>query len=285
MARIVTATEGAGTEGTGTGPVREVTAEEVAFFRDNGWVLLEGFIDRDLATDLAGRANRLLSQGEDHSSYQTGAGEQFNRVLQAYLYPSRDDDAFASVGRSPTIGRAASQLLRDVPVRYYFDELLAKPPAADGGVGTAWHQDYPYSSRDRSGQVQFWIALVDIPPESSSLRFLSGSHRAGVLGRTLDRPDDDLVHQYPYLVDEHPESPPLSHRPGDAVAIHSLVVHGAEPNRGSGPRLAYTVNLFQADALYTGTPQRTSDSLEGLTVNRVFDHPGTPVLWPPDDHQ
>ncbi|HUQ56470.1 phytanoyl-CoA dioxygenase family protein [Lentzea sp.] len=263
------------------GTAREVTAGEVAFFRQHGWAKLDGFVPPGVVRGLREEIQGLMGAGAERyrgaDRPTRPGGDPFATMWRTYDEPSRDNDFLREFATSAAVGRAGSRFLRDRPVRFYRDEVLVKMPAA---TRTPWHQDFPYSSRDRSEQVNLWIALNDLTPEHSTLRFLSGSHRQGVLGRALATPDDDLVAQYPELLDECTLSPPLHLRAGDATVHHSLVVHTAPPNTAAEPRWAYTVVLFQAGSLYTGAPGRLTDQL-GLKANEPLDHPLMPVTWTP----
>lgn len=258
------------------GPVRGVTTDEVAFFRTHGWTSLPGFVDVDRTDAIAAEVRRLMGERAERSRTAT---PPFSAIWRTYDEPSHESPALWDFATSPEIGRAGSALLGDAPVRFLRDEIYVKMPA---GRPTPWHQDYAYGNRDRSAQVNLWIALADIPPEGGVLRYLSGSHRAGVLGRALDDPDHDLLAQYPELAGEHPMSTAAAMRRGDALAHHGLTVHGASTNRSDDIRWAYTVVLFHADARYTGVPwpRRLADRMRDIHVNDTFDHALTPVVWP-----
>ena len=47
----------------------------------------------------------------------------------------------------PAITAASSQLMGEVPIRFWHDQLFCKPPATGGNV--AWHQDYSYWTRSK----------------------------------------------------------------------------------------------------------------------------------------
>ncbi|MGH2885333.1 MAG: phytanoyl-CoA dioxygenase family protein [Solirubrobacteraceae bacterium] len=266
--------------------IRDLADSEVSFYREHGWVTVRELVTSELAGELLRRAQALMGMGVEHvKTYAQGIhqrGSAYAAMWRNYEDPSVEDGFFRRFGTSPQIGRVASRLLRDRPVRFLRDEILVKMPTDGGGIATGWHQDFPFASRDRSAQITIWIALVDLPAERGTLSFLSGSHTWGVLGRTLDDPDDDLVRQYPELPEECPLSPPIHLAPGDATMHGGLTAHRAEANATHQPRWAYTVRIFQADAYYTGAPQRFTDQLEGLKVNYPFDHPRTPQIWPVD---
>jgi Phytanoyl-CoA dioxygenase (PhyH) len=261
------------------GRVRDVTPQEIAFFDAQGWALLPDFVVGGFTTDLAAEARRLMGERAELGKDQA---EPFSTIWRTYDEPSHRSPLLWDFATSPAVGRVGSRLLRERPVRFLRDEVYVKMTAAEGeGAPTPWHQDFPYGNRDRSGQVNIWIALDDVAVDGGALRYLSGSHRWGVLGRALGDPADDLLHQYPEL-DALPRSPVVPLYRGDALVHHGLTVHSAPANASDRIRWAYTVVLFQADARFTGVPwpSRLADTMGALQVNEPFDHPLTPVVWP-----
>ncbi|GAA2914614.1 phytanoyl-CoA dioxygenase family protein [Streptosporangium fragile] len=251
-------------------PVRDVTDDEVAFFEENGWVRLPRLIGPGRAALLRDRA--LVHLRERSRAVTSKVDEAFGQ--------SRDiaeaDEHFRALAFAPALGRGATRLLHGVAgVRVQVTNLLIKEPGGGHGA-TEFHQDFPWMPMDRSAMLTVWLALVDVPADMGSLRFVSGSHRHGLLGRSFARDGDDQLTQHPWLK-ELPVSPPLDLAAGDATVHHALTVHGAAANRRDTARLSFTVTYFDADALYTGTPYRQTDGL-GLTVNRPFDHPRFPVV-------
>ncbi len=269
--------------------VRDIDAGEAAFFDDNGWVKLERLISAELAGQLLTAAKTTMAaaplaqervglRGREtakrHSGQVTDA-----RFWQAYHFAARDDrtEPFASLVFSNEMGKAVQTLMgRDVAVRYHNDLLACKMPEGQvGGQKTDWHQDLAYPF-DRTGGVSIWIALSDVPPERGAMRFLSGSHREGPLGRTHEG-DRDVLEAYPRLAARYPLSPPLHLRPGDATAHKPFVCHSAPVNSTDEPRFAYIIGYFPGDTRYTAAPNYNFDNL-GLEFGKVIDHPNFPVV-------
>ncbi|MBO3745699.1 phytanoyl-CoA dioxygenase family protein [Streptosporangiaceae bacterium NEAU-GS5] len=249
---------------------RDVTEHEVAFFNENGWVRLPGLVG-------PGEVATLRERAEGHLAERSRARKTL--VDQAFGQ-SRDvaevDDAFRALAFAPSMGRAATRLLRGVRgVRIQVTNLLIKEPGGGHGA-TEFHQDFPWMPMDRSAMLTIWLALADVPADMGALRFYNGSHRFGILGRSFTRDGDDQLSQHPWIK-ELELSPPLDLAAGDATVHHALTVHGAPANRRDQARLSFTVTYFDADALYTGTPYRQTDDL-GLAVNQPFDHPKFPVV-------
>jgi hypothetical protein len=261
--------------------IREVTGDEVAFYQENGWACLRGLLSQPLVDELLRRAREKMG-ADARSPLSDNRGlimsPQLQAIWQNWQNPALEDPYFAGLSMSTPMGRIASRMMGDRPVRFWSDTILVKLPAAEGGAKTPWHQDFPYHAMDRAGILNIWVALVDVPPEMGALRFLSGSHRLGPMGRVVHRTDGlDLLDLYPTLAEELPMSEPLHLAPGDAT-VHSLMtVHYAPENVTDKLRWAYLSSLFPADTLFTGAQQRRTDGL-GLTVNQPFDHPLFPEI-------
>jgi ectoine hydroxylase-related dioxygenase (phytanoyl-CoA dioxygenase family) len=248
--------------------VRSATGEEVAFFKENGWVALPGLVaPADVAALREVAQDRLEQRKRDRTSAVDEAFGQSRDIAET-------DPLFRELTLSPALGGTATRLLHGVAgVRVQVTNLLVKEPGGGHGA-THFHQDFPWMPMDRSAMLTVWLALVDVPADMGSLRFYSGSHRHGVLGRSFTRDGDDQLSQHPWLK-ELPLSEPLDLMAGDATVHHALTVHGAAANHRDTPRLSFTVTYFDRDALYTGTPYGQTDGL-GLAVNAPFDHPKFP---------
>jgi ectoine hydroxylase-related dioxygenase (phytanoyl-CoA dioxygenase family) len=263
--------------------VRDVTDEEAAFYRAKGWVRLDGLLSQELVEEILRRAKQRMGEHLENEMPDNRAGIM-NPALRAlwrdWQNPAEEDDFFRRLSQSRAMGHVASRLLRGRDVRWWSDAILCKLPASEGGSRTPWHQDFPYLSTDRIGLMNVWVALVDIPPERGTMRFLSGSHRLGPMGRVIHRTDGkDLLDLYPWIGDEYELSAPNHLKAGDATVHDWMTVHAAPENATDQPRWVYTNSLFPADTLFTGAQQRRTDGL-GLEVNEVFDHPRFPVVYP-----
>jgi ectoine hydroxylase-related dioxygenase (phytanoyl-CoA dioxygenase family) len=263
------------------GAIREVTDEEVAFYRENGWVKLERLIEPALAEELLRRIQARMGTSAERTRDSRGTAlksKELDALWQYYEHLSEEDEFVEELSHSRELGRVANRLLGDRGVRFYSDEVMCKLPAATGGSKTPWHQDFPYHPFDRRGVCTFWFPLVDCPPEKGTMRFLSGSHDSGPWGRFVHRTDGvDLLDAFPELRERFELSPPLHLRPGDATVHDRNTIHSAPPNATDEPRWVYSQGYFPADALYTGAPNRRMDGL-GLKVNEPFDNPKFPLI-------
>lgn len=258
--------------------IRSVTEDEVAFYRENGWVKLDAFMDRTLADELLGHIKSVLAQRDgrvSHEEVDSGYVTIPANGLSGTNF--RESDEFiAALAQSRVLGEAAAALIGTRPLRLWSDSVFGKQGGGQDELGTPWHHDYPSLPYDRAIGGQIWIAAVEITPDMGPLQYLSGSHRERPLGRDFHTANG-LADTYPWLLDKYEASPAYHLQPGDAFAHDSLTIHSAKPNATDRDRYAWASHRFDARALYTGLVNDRSDG-RGLVVNEPFDHPFFPVV-------
>jgi len=275
--------------------VRDITDDEIAFYRENGWVKLDGLISSTLSAELLQAALELLKQVKlmtpDSTTQHSNMGETFSMHSNvtddwnvhwgelAFQARYLRIEPFLSLTMSQQLGRLAQKLInrerltgRPVPVRYRSDTLLCKPPVQPGGVSNAtpYHQDPP-NGIDRVGGAAFWIALDEIRPEQGAMRFLTGSHREGPLGL-----EQDFLGHYAGLEEVYEWSPPLHYLPGDATVHQGDTVHGGPANTGDRPRWSFVAGYMSADCVVPDRGPHTSEGLLGMPEP----HERFPIVYP-----
>jgi hypothetical protein len=269
--------------------VRAVTDNEVAFFKENGWVLLRGLVAPPLCEAILERGKPRLAglmEGNDVKFATQEERREHMRVSGArdegivtdnekwveWRGPVRSahDPVFGRAALARTMGRNVQRLLgRDKPMRVYHDMFMCKLPDKIS-TPTGWHQDSTNFPLDRNA-LTVWIALDEITPDQGSLQFYSGSHRCGLLGKIPPDRKLDLVDEYQELA-RFPVSAAHHLQPGDATVHHGLTVHGAGANDSSNPRWSFAVCYFPSDARYTGAPNHDTDGF-GLEIGHPIEHP------------
>jgi hypothetical protein len=263
------------------GTVRRVTDAEVEAYRRDGWVKLEGLVDPDFTIRMLRVAKEIMGESGTEAEVRPGIDVDFSQWHDRHWLAREQVEPFASLAYSAEMGRNAQRFTeRPVAIRYWSDMLACRPPVEHGGrVGpTPAHQDHPGSQFDRVGNTSFWIALDDVPAERGTVRYRSGSHREGPLGRsflTYDGATTQLDDVYPWLADRYPLCEPYDMQAGDATCHSQLVVHTGPVNRTDKPRWVFIAVYFPADTLYTGAPFHGRAGVE-LAIDQPFDHD----LWP-----
>jgi hypothetical protein len=259
--------------------VRSITDAEIAHYQVHGWAKLEKLYSPMAIEGLLNRAKVQMG----HIPTTVSRVDPCQKTLDEYRWYARwdgcshYDDWIRTVSHSHGLASAASQLMGG-PVRFYFDHIFVKKPTELFGSATPWHQDLPHHPLDRHGVLTIWAPLVDCPPEMGSMRFLNGSHRAGLLGRYLNRSDGiSLVDENPWVLDEYELSPPLHLFSGDATVHNLAIIHYAPENLTGDPRWVYVTQWLPSSARYTGAPNHRTDGLN-LQIDRPFDHPRFPAF-------
>jgi len=254
---------------------RDLTADEVAHFREHGWVFAPGLIEPETALRLAPEADRMLRA----SNYSSVTG-LVDKAFKQHHDPRHDVPLTREIALCAGAARNCARLFRGAPRA----RLLQSNFVAKFGVGdehendvTMYHQDFPGHAIDRSEMATVWIALGTISPEMGALRFVDGSHRYGALGRSFVRENDDLLRVQPWL-NELTLTPAHAMRPGDATIHHGLTVHGAPKNATRDPRLAYQLIYIDSEALYDGAKLNKRWDALGLELHKPLDHPQFPMV-------
>ena len=272
--------------------VREVTDEEVAVYREQGWTSLPGLISPELAGSLLDhlKGTTGLDYDElprDHPDADAVVERIRSEGRARIFYMSRlHDQTVWDIVTSRALGEASARLSGMRPMRMFTDGVICKLPLwtekteLDAGImtgQTVWHQDFGPVPWDRPFGVQFWLALCEITPEMGSMQHLTGSHREGPLGCQHYAADQDVKEQFPELWDKYEVSEAHHFQPGDVLAHNPLTVHYAQANQTDRLRWVYTSYRVPADTLYNGIPNPRFTEF-GFEPWKTFDHPKFPIV-------
>nr|MBA3847808.1 phytanoyl-CoA dioxygenase family protein [Planctomycetota bacterium] len=174
------------------------------------------------------------------------------------------DEAIHDLVFHPAITVAATQLLGTPRVRFWHDQVFAKPPRQGGNV--AWHQDYSYWRRTTPSQhLTFWIGLDDSTLANGCLHVVPGSHRWGLLEmEDLMGDMDRLKRQLPPERAAAFTPRPLEQPAGTCSIHHDHTIHGSYRNESDRPRRAIVLN-YMAD----GTRSDADDGVLMDGFNKV----------------
>jgi ectoine hydroxylase-related dioxygenase (phytanoyl-CoA dioxygenase family) len=245
----------------------ELSKGQVDFFKENGFVSGIKLLDerqvetiRNELTEIANPkhpGNKLFY--EFHSNESTDPSTILFHALGAW----RITEGLHDVLWNPRFLVAASQLLGNVPVRFWHDQIFWKPPKQGGVV--AWHQDYSYWTRTKPiAHLTCWCALDDATKENGCLQYIPGSHQWGLLPKPVIA--GELQGIKDFLNDEQKkqfENPMYAEvKAGEAIFHHPLTPHGSDANTSSKPRRAFVINVI-ADGVISDSNEPL---LEGVPV-------------------
>ena len=257
--------------------VRPVTAEEVRFFFENGWVKLERFVSRNHVAEMLKVAKDLFGEDGNAPSAEPEPPEGF-RWFRTHVGLGDRDPYFRAFARSEALGRNVARLFgRESPIRKMRDSLLMKQPAGSGvGEATRFHQDTLQNFFSEANTLNIWLALDEVRPDQGALRFYSRSHKLGNLGNLLN---PEIWAGWAEQLQEHCTlTDPISLQPGD-VTVHShFMIHGTGENLSDLPRWSWGALYLPSDARYTGAQSPYTDGL-GLEPFGPLEHPDFPIIY------
>jgi hypothetical protein len=261
-------------------PCRAVTADEVAHYKDKGWVQLKRFVDPAMLSEMLAKAVGIM--GEDGDSNPPYGIDQpyFNAQLGNGYADPKIRPVFAGIGQA---AKALMDRKSGEGVRLFNEFFAPKLPSGkqtknQGNGPTSFHQDFITFCVDRSGGMTFWIPLEAYGPDAGTMSFINGSHRLGILGNYSAYEGKDIREVWPELNDLE-TSDPIVYELGDITVHNHMTVHGAGANLLDRPRWAYLVLPQPADARWNGGPPEAFDpAAHDMTPFGTFPDEGFPII-------
>ena len=166
----------------------KLSDEQVDFFNENGFLSGIKLLDEKqveiIRNELAEIADPKHQGHELFYEFHSNESTDPSTILFHALGAWRITEGLHDVLWNPRFFVAASQLLGNVPVRFWHDQIFWKPPKKGGVV--AWHQDYSYWTRTKPvAHLTCWCGLDDSTKENGCLQYIAGSHRWGLLPKPV----------------------------------------------------------------------------------------------------
>lgn len=223
-----------------------LTAEQIRFFDENGYLVLPGRIAGDLLTRLQAAASRWIEDGqavhddaEDHGDYsfaERPTGTVMFRV--DYLHAKHEAASLELLGSPEMLGVAESLAGPNAVPTY---ESLVFKNAGDGAP-IAWHQDAVHPRRHRIFNVDVYLDASRAG--EGALRVVPGSHRG--------------VEDVCALRDAYGWEPPgvvqVELEAGDVLLHDVMIVHGSEPVRHNPLRRTLYYEFRSAEQILSEGP-------------------------------
>lgn len=264
-----------------------VTERDIETYERDGVACIRNAFSKDWLDLLAqGVEKDIAAPGPLHTIQQTEGDAGF--FLTDFCMSHRLPEFRKFICESPAGGIAAA-LMRSKRTNFFYDAIWVK------GTGTPkrtrWHQDQPYYSVDGQHMCIFWLPL-DPVAKDVSLELIRGSHKWGRWfqpeltrsGKDL-YPDTDAFERMPDIQAERAKYDIVSFdmQPGDIIAFHGMVVHGApgNPNQQHRRRALSTIWLGD-DAVYAERPGPVRPLFQGhgLKPGDAMDCAYFPRVWP-----
>jgi 2-oxoglutarate-dependent dioxygenase len=261
------------------------SAEQLAAFERDGFVVVEGFVDAGAVEELRARFEPIFA-----GRYETGI-----RPDEVNWVPGRDPDdrtrqicngwkadpRIAAQVLSERTGRLAAELMGWNGARLVQDNVIWKPP---GVKSLGMHQDGSYLDYLVPPEmITCWITLDDTSAEAGTITYAAGSHRwprspenRGEFHAPADwlapversRPSGEELQLVPLVVPA-----------GSAAFHHFNTFHGSGPNTGAVHRRAVISHLVRSDTRFHPEHVDPVYSRYRRVDDLALDESFFPIVW------
>ena len=218
-----------------------VSDEQVAAFRENGYLVFESFTTQDEVAKLLEIYDRLFEAQagrEEGNQYDLAGTDEDDR-------PARLPQIVNPINYAPELqeilfranATVVGKRLLGPEAEFQGEHAIMKPPEI--GAATPWHQDEAYWKGELEyNSLSIWLALQDTTIDNGCMQFIPGSHKQDVL------PHHSIGHDpriHGLEVDEVDPSWAVACPvpAGGATVHHCRTLHYTGPNRTDATRRAY----------------------------------------------
>jgi phytanoyl-CoA hydroxylase len=266
----------------------ELSADQINFYQENGYVVIENFLTvdelaawREAVTEAIVNRKGLKMPVKDIKIDENDGinkdADYFNNVFDQLLNLWQTNDKVKDIMLDERIGKMAANLSGADGIRIWHDQALIKKPWANP---TSWHLDTPFWSFSDRSAISIWVALDDATYENGCLFFIPGSHQQ----TSFDNPGigknmSAIFEFYPQFKTTRSVAAPM--KAGSCSFHNGLTIHGANANMTPGFRRAMTCAYMPDGNKFNGEPNILPDSyLQTIKVGDLLnDDNQNPLIY------
>jgi ectoine hydroxylase-related dioxygenase (phytanoyl-CoA dioxygenase family) len=248
-------------------PNLTVTDEQVAFFKENGYIQFFDVLDNEEIERAREALDEALAVRHGEAAAEAVQSD-YDKVFLQRVNLWCDHEGYKDYVFTPEIAEAARRLSGSKAIRLWHDHALIKMPG--DSKASPWHQDLPYWPMKEEGALSCWMALDDVKIDNGCMQFIPKSHRWGRLEPVNLVTPQDVRSVVPDPDNKDFTPVPMEMPAGSCTFHYGLTFHYAGPNLTERPRRAI-VTIYMPDGYtYTGGEHPVTDDL-GLK-------PGDPLV-------
>ena len=209
-----------------------LSADQVARYHEDGYVLANAFFDREEI----GLLHRSAKEDNELDRRSFGRADGEGGVVRLSLWNHPGDGIYGMFARCERMVRGCEALLGG-EVYHYHSKMILKDARVGGAW--AWHQDYGYWYQNGvlfPLLTSVFIAVDPCTRENGCLQVITGSHHCGRINHVLtgDQAGADRGRVEEIL--KRLELVYVEMAPGDALFFHPNLLHRSDQNRSDHPR-------------------------------------------------
>src|SRR5437588_7546674 len=220
-----------------------LTKEQVAFYQEQGYLLVERLLTQQEAQELRQECHALAQRLSVHADMDATWASARKAVAQAkhtsilhchnvQFYAA----AFSRLLIDERLTGVAADIIGSPNVQLHHTKMFIKPP--EKGSPFPLHQDVPYFPHDRHSMIAAILHFDDAPIEKGCVRVVPGSHKLGALEHSSDGGWHLPFAEYPIE-----SAVPCEASAGDALFFSYLTIHGSGVNTSSEARTTVLIQM------------------------------------------
>jgi phytanoyl-CoA hydroxylase len=238
-----------------------LSTDQLAFYDENGYVVVKGLLPRDEALGYRREAHELidrLAAGRNDLEATWGSARAMAGAQKTQLLHRHNVEFFSAAFHRLLLDDRLTGVAGSIVgpnVQLHHTKLFIKPP--EKGSPFPLHQDHPYFPHRLHSMIAAIIHFDDAPEEKGCLRVVPGSHKAGPLQHRSQGGWHLPFEEYPLE-----SSLVLPAEAGDALFFSYLTVHGSGVNVSHEARTTLLVQMRDAaDEPVDGSAGEPGDGL------------------------
>jgi len=227
-----------------------LTQEQKAFYRENGYLVLEGVLSQAELKTLRDTVDELVEKAQALGTPNSlcdfePVNKNGRKVVRRIFNPFEQARCFEELASHKNVLDAVEDVIGP-NIQIHHSKLNMKSP----GVGSPvkWHQDLPFFPHTNTDLVACLIHLDDSTLENGCLRAIPGSYKMGPLDHRRNGKFIGMVTEDMKKVDES-KAVALPLKAGGMVLLHCLTLHSSAPNLSGAPRRLLIYEYRAADSM------------------------------------
>lgn len=267
---------------------RVLSQEQRKFYFENGYLLLESFVQGDELKRLQDitkyftEKSRELEASNDIFDLEPDHTSDVPRVRRLNM-PYRQDPAYWEYASNSKITDVAQDLLGS-NLKIHHSKLNFK--WSDGGEEVKWHQDIPFYPHTNYGVLAIGIYLDDVDDEMGPMGVIPGSHKGEIYNHYNDKDQwVGALDEKDYGRVKFDDVVWLKGPAGSVTVHHCRMVHGSLPNSSPRSRNLLINAYAAADALTISAHPYPGPKINHIVRGkeaRWVEYASEPCLLPPD---
>lgn len=226
-----------------------ITDSQVEFYRENGYVVVEGVLSPDEVAEL----RRTTDEMVEGARGLTGHTEVYDLEdthtpddprVRRIKFANKHHPTYAKLVDHPNVVAVLQRLIgRDIR----FDVAKLNMKAAGYGAAVEWHQDWAFYPHTNDDLCAVGFMMDDCELENGPLMAIPGSHKGPILDHHYGGEFCGAINPDTSDID-FSAAMPMTGPAGSITIHHARTIHGSAPNKSSKMRRLLLHQYRAADA-------------------------------------